>query len=72
MYQQKKPRSYKSIWLLSIFLIAIGVVLTINLAMIRPLGFVLLGVGGFGMIYSLTNKDKWDNKEDSKDTKHFN
>ena len=72
MYQPRKPRNYKNLWLLSIFLIAIGVVLTINLAMIRPLGYVLLGVGGFGMIWSLTRKRGWDDSEDPNDPKHFN
>ena len=64
MNPQQKPRNFKSLWLLSIALIAIGVVLTINLSMIRPVGFVLLGIGGFGMIWSLSNKDRWDDGED--------
>ncbi len=72
MYQPRKPRNYKNLWLLSIFLLAIGVVLTINLAMIRPLGYGLLGVGGFGMIWSLTRKSGWDDSEDPNDPKHFN
>jgi len=54
------------------FLIAIGIVFTINLAMIRPLGFVLLGVGGFGLIWSLTHMDKWKDKKDKDDQRHFN
>jgi len=64
MNPQQKPRNFKSLWLLSIFLIAIGVVLTINLSMIRPLGYALLGIGGFGMIWSLSKKDRWDDGED--------
>ena len=72
MYQQKKPRDYKSLWIISMFLIAIGIVLTINLAMIRPLGFVLLGVGGFGLIWSLTNMDKWKDKKDQDNQRRFN
>ena len=72
MYQQKKPRDYRSLWLISMALIAIGVVLTINLAMIRPLGFVLLGIGAFGLIWSLSNMDKWKDKKDKDNTKHFN
>ena len=72
MYQPKKQRDYKSLWIISMFLIAIGIVLTINLAMIRPLGFVLLGVGGFGLIWSLTNMDKWKDKKDKNDPRHFN
>lgn len=72
MYQQKKPRNYKSLWLLSLFLLVIGIILTINLAMIRPVGYVLLGVGGFGMIWSLSNKKGWEDKEDPNDPKHFN
>jgi hypothetical protein len=72
MYTQKKPRNYKSLWLLSLILLVIGILLTINLAMIRPLGFVLLGVGGIGMIWSLSNKDKWDDREDKNEPRHFN
>lgn len=72
MNLQKKPRNYKSLWLLSISLLVIGIVLTINLAMIRPVGFVLLGIGGFGMIWSLSNKDRWDDGEDENKTRRFN
>ncbi len=72
MNPQQKPRNFKSLWLLSISLIAIGVVLTINLSMIRPVGFVLLGIGGFGMIWSLSNKDRWDDKEDKNNPRRFN
>jgi len=72
MYQQKKPRDYRSLWIISMALLAIGVVLTINLAMIRPLGYVLLGVGGFGLIWSLANMDKWKGKNDSNAPKRFN
>ncbi|MFO7668675.1 MAG: hypothetical protein R6W31_03365 [Bacteroidales bacterium] len=72
MYTQKKPRNYKNLWLLSLILLVIGIVLTINLAMIRPLGYVLLGVGGIGMIWSLSNKDKWDDREDQNPPRHFN
>ena len=50
-------------WIASLALIVIGIVLTINLAMIRPVGFLFLGVGGFGMIWSITNLDKWKDKE---------
>ncbi len=72
MYQQRKPRDYKSLWIISMFILAIGIVLTINLAMIRPVGFVLLGVGGFGLVWSLTNMDKWKDKKDKDDQRRFN
>ncbi len=72
MYQQKKPRDYRRLWIISIFLLAIGIVLTINIAIIRPVGFVLLGIGGFGLVYSLTNMDKWKDNQDKGDQKHFN
>ena len=72
MYQQKKPRDFRTLWMISIALIAIGIVLTINLAMIRPVGFVLLGVGGIGLIWSLTNLDKWKDKKDKDEKRHFN
>lgn len=58
--------------MISLCLIVLGIVLTINLAMIRPVGFVLLGVGGFGLIWSLTNMDKWKDKDGNNDRKHFN
>ena len=74
MYHQKKPRDYRTLWIISIFLLVIGIVLTINLAIIRPVGFALLGVGGFGLIWSLTNMDKWKDKDrqDKDDQKRFN
>ena len=71
MNPQQKPRNYKNLWLLSISLIAIGVVLTINLSMIRPLGYALLGIGGFGMIWSLSKKDRWDDGEDKNKPSRF-
>lgn len=58
--------------MISLCLIVLGIVLTINLAMIRPVGFVLLGVGGFGLIWSLTNMDKWKDKDGKDDQRHFN
>lgn len=69
MFMEKKPRDYKSLWILSLILIAIGIVLTINLAMVRAIGFILLGVGGFGMIWSITNLDKWRDKDDGDEQK---
>ena len=72
MYKQKKPRDYRSLWIISMALLIIGVVLTINLAMIRPVGYVLLGVGGFGLIWSLSNMSKWKDKRDKDDARHFN
>lgn len=67
----KKPRNLKSLWLMSLVLIVIGIVLTINLAMIRPVGFALLGIGGFGMIWSLSKKDGWDDGDDKDQPRGF-
>ncbi len=72
MYQQKKPRDYRSMWAISIVLLIIGILLTARLAMIRPVGFVLLGIGGVGLVISLTNMDKWKDKKGKDDTRHFN
>ena len=72
MYQQKKSRDYKNLWIISLVLIVIGVVLTFRLAMIRPLGYILLAVGGFGLIRSLSNMDKWKDREDGDEPRHFN
>ena len=72
MYQQKKPRDYRAIWAISMVLLGIGIVLTINLAMIRPVGFVLLGIGGIGLVISLTNMDRWKDKKDKDNMRHFN
>ena len=71
MYQQKKPRDYRGLWVISIVILLIGVLLTIRLAMIRPLGYALLGVGGFGIIWSLVNMDRWKDKKDQDETRHF-
>ena len=72
MYQQRKPRDYRAMWAISIVLLIIGILLTVRLAMIRPVGFVLLGIGGVGLVISLTNMDKWKDKKGKDDTRHFN
>jgi len=72
MYQQKKPRDYRAIWAISVVLLGIGIVLTIRLAMIRPLGYALLAIGGIGLIISLRNMDSWKDKKDKDNTRHFN
>ncbi len=72
MYRQKKQRDYRSLWIISMALLAIGIVFTINMAMIRPLGYMLLGVGGFGLVWSLTQMDKWKDKQDKDNQKRFN
>lgn len=75
MYQQKKPTDYRTLWIISMVLLGIGIVLTINLAIIRPVGFGLLGIGGVMLVISLANMDKWKDKKDrdrDKDFRHFN
>ena len=72
MYQQKKPRDYRSLWIISLLVLVIGIIFTVNLSMIRPIGFVLLGVGGIGMVWSLANMDQWKDKKDRDDHRHFN
>ncbi len=59
-------------WAISMVLLGIGIVLTINLAIIRPVGFVLLGIGGIGLVWSLTNMDKWKDRDDPNKPRHFN
>jgi hypothetical protein len=72
MYQQKKPPDYRTLWIISIALLAIGILLTINLAILRPAGFAFLGVGGVMLVISLANMDKWKDKKDKDNTRHFN
>ena len=72
MYQQKKPRDYRTMWAVRMVLLAIGILLTISLALIRPLGYALLGIGGIGLVVSLTNMDRWNDKSKRDDTRHFN
>lgn len=71
MYQEKKPRDYQRLWIISMFLLVIGIVLTINLALIRPLGYALLGVGGFGLVWSLSHMDKGKDTNDRNDQRRF-
>ena len=59
-------------WAISMALLIIGILLTIKLAMIRPVGFALLGIGGIGLVVSLTNMDKWKDKKDKDNKRHFN
>jgi len=72
MYQQRKPRDYRAMWAISMVLLIIGILLTIRLTMIRPVGFALLGIGGIGLVVSLTNMDKWKDRKDKDNTRHFN
>ena len=72
MYQQRKPRDYRAMWVISMVLLIIGILLTISLDMIRPVGFALLGIGGIGLVVSLTNMDKWKDRKDKDNTRHFN
>lgn len=59
-------------WIISIAILVIGVLLTIRMAMIRPVGYVLLGVGGFGLIWSLSKMGKGKDFRDKDDNRHFN
>ncbi len=72
MYQQRKPRDYRAMWAISVAVLAIGILLTIRMAMIRPLGYALLGVGAIGLVISLANMDKWKDKSRKDDPRHFN
>lgn len=73
MYQQKKPPDYRTLWIVSIVLLVVGILLTFNLAMLRTLGFAMLGVGGVMLVISLANMDKWkDKKNKDKDYRHYN
>jgi len=65
MYLPKKQKDYRNLWLISMVLIVIGVLLTINLAMIRPAGFALLGIGGIGLVWSLARMDRGNDKNDN-------
>ena len=73
MYQQKQPTDYRTLWIVSIVLLVIGILLTIRLVMLRYVGFALLGVGGVMLVISLANMDKWKDKKDKdKDYRHYN
>ncbi len=72
MYRQRKPRDYRSLWLISVLLLVIGIVLTIRLSLVRPLGYSLLAVGGIGIVWSLANMDSWKDKKDQDENRHFN
>jgi len=36
------------------------------------LGYALLGIGGIGLVISLTNMDRWKDKNERDNTRHFN
>jgi hypothetical protein len=72
MYQQKKPRDYRSLWLASVLVLVIGTILTMRLALMRPLGYTLLAVGGIGLVLSLARMDRWKDENDPNDRRHFN
>ncbi len=72
MYQQKKPRDYRTLWIVSIVLLALGILLTMRLVLLRPLGYALLGVGGVMLVISLANMDTWKDRKEKDNTRHFN
>lgn len=72
MFQQKKPRDYRAMWVVSIVILVLGILLTMRLALLRPLGYALLGVGGVMLVISLANMDTWKDKKEKDNTRHFN
>jgi hypothetical protein len=72
MYQQKKTPDYRTLWIISMALLVLGILFTFNMALIRPVGFALLGVGGVMLVISLANMDKWKDKKDRDDPRHYN
>jgi len=66
MFKRKKQRDYRSIWLLCMLLLIIGIVLTFRPSLLRALGFTLLGLGGIGVVWALIRMDKKD-KDDGDD-----
>lgn len=72
MYQQKKSPDYRTLWIVSMVLLVLGILFTFNLALIRPVGFALLGVGGVMLVISLANMDKWKDKKDRDEPRHYN
>jgi hypothetical protein len=72
MFQQKKPRDYRAMWVVSIVILVLGILLTMRLALLRPLGYALLGVGGVLLVISLANMDTWKDKKDKDNMRHFN
>lgn len=49
--------------MLSLSILVIGIILTINLALIRPLGFALLAVGCIGMVWAIVHMDRGGDDE---------
>ena len=72
MFQQKKPRDYRAMWVVSIVILVLGILLTMRLSLLRPLGYALLGVGGVMLVISLANMDTWKDKKEQDNTRHFN
>lgn len=72
MFQQKKPRDYRAMWVVSIIILVLGILLTMRLSLLRPLGYALLGVGGVMLVISLANMDTWKDKKEKDNTRHFN
>ncbi|MEZ5073060.1 MAG: hypothetical protein R2751_19465 [Bacteroidales bacterium] len=66
---QRKQRNYKMLWIYSLLMIVLGIVFTINLRFIKPIGYSLLGVGFVIMVISLV---KWkDRRVDDDGTIHI-
>ncbi len=58
MPRPNKQRDYRILWIISLLVLVTGVLLTMRPAMIRPLGFTLLGLGAVGLVWSLARMDR--------------
>jgi len=59
---QKRPPNYKGLFYLTLFFVALGVVLSNYFDVNKSIGIVFIAVGGLFLIISLKNKDEWMNK----------
>ncbi len=77
MKNRRKQRDYRILWIISLAILFIGVLLTMRPAMLRPLGYLLLGTGSAGLVWSLAKmgrgkdtreEDTWEKDTREKDT----
>lgn len=73
MYRQKKSNDPGNLRILSIVLAVAGLIILFRIPPARMLGFVLIGAGAFGLVWSLiaSGKDR-STREDEDHRRFFN
>jgi hypothetical protein len=71
MYRQKQTRDPRNLRTISIILLLTGAIITFRFPPARMAGFLLLGAGAFGLIWSLVTTGGWKRRQENEDHRKF-